>query len=199
MSISTLNLIGTKTIETEHFILRAFRESDGEYMYKNWASDPDVARYVTWEPHVSPEVSRELCRIWEEDAKRSDIFNWAMVLKETGEPIGGISVVKLDEKISEADIGYCMGQQWWNKGYMTECFKAVIKFLFMEVNINRISACHHTSNPASGKVMKKCGLRPEGIKRQGAILNDELFDLAQYAILRSDYENEVQPCSLHKS
>ena len=184
-----LNLIGTQTIETEHFILRKFKESDGEAMYKNWASDPEVTKYLTWDVHESVEASTYLCKLWEKEAESCKNFQWAMVLKETGEPIGSIGVVKLDEQINEADIGYCMSKKWWNKGYMSECFKAVIRFLFEQVNVNRIAAVHHTDNPASGKVMLKCGLKSEGIKRQSAINKGELCDIAQYAILKEDYIN----------
>lgn len=185
--MNKLNLIGTQTIETEHFILRKFKESDGEFMYKNWASSSAVAKYVTWNAHQSEADSKSLCKLWEEDSKSVEIFNWAMELKETHEPIGNIAVVDLNQKINQAAIGYCMGENWWNKGYMTECFKAVIDFLFGKVTVNRISACHHTSNPASGKVMKKCGLKFEGIKRQGALHKSELCDLAEYAILKEDW------------
>lgn len=185
--MESLNLIGSKTIETEHFILRKFKGSDGEAMYRNWASNPNVARYVTWDVHESVEVSIGLCKFWEKESENNDKFNWVMELKETGEPIGSIEVVSLNKEINEATIGYCMGENWWSKGYMTECFKAVIEFLFNEVNINRISAEHHTHNPASGKVMKKSGLLFEGVKRQGGISKGELFDIASYGLLKSDY------------
>jgi len=185
-----INFIGSKTIETEHFILRKFKETDGDAMFKNWASDPDVARYVTWEPHESVEVSNNLCKIWAEECQKNNVFKWAMELKDTGEIIGDISVVHIEEQVKEAVIGYCMGKKWWRNGYMTECFMAVIKFLFEEANFNRISAEHHIMNPASGKVMKKCGLLYEYTKRQGAFMKGELFDVCGYAILKSDYEEK---------
>lgn len=182
-----LNLTGTKSIETERLILRKFKESDGDSMYRNWASSEAVTRYVTWSTHASPTETRDLCRMWEEKSQSFDYFNWLMVLKENNEPIGNIEVVYLNKSVREAHIGYCMSEKWWNMGFMTECFSAVIAFLFEEVGINRISAGHHTENPASGRVMQKCGLRFEGILRQSALLKGQLCDIAHYAILYDDY------------
>lgn len=70
---------------------------------------------------------------------------------------------------------------------MTEALSAVIKYLFIKVNFNRIQLRHLTENPASGKVMLKCGLKFEGILRQYGLKNNgEHCDSAIYSILRSE-------------
>ena len=43
---------GTRTIETDRLILRRFTVEDAPAMYSNWASDPEVTRFLTWQPHV---------------------------------------------------------------------------------------------------------------------------------------------------
>ena len=48
---------GTIQLETERLLLRPFREADGDAMYRNWASDPEVTKYLMWPAHSSPEVS----------------------------------------------------------------------------------------------------------------------------------------------
>lgn len=70
---------------------------------------------------------------------------------------------------------------------MTEAFKEVIRFLFEEVGVNRICATHDVNNPHSGDVMKKCGLKFEGILRDGGKNNQGIIDIATYAILKKDY------------
>lgn len=157
--MSTLNLIGSQPIETEHFILRTIKETDAEAMYANWTSSPKVAEYVTWNVHENVEFSRRLCAMWEERAADKDFFHWALVLKSSGEPIGTIGAVSVDTDKSSAEIGYCMGDKWWNKGYMTECLRAVTEYLFDKIGFEEITACHDIDNPASGKVMKKCGMK----------------------------------------
>ena len=176
---------GSIVLETERLILRPFREEDAQEMFDNWASNPNVTKYVTWPPHTSVEATKSLLREWGMGYFLPDFYQWAIELKELGQVIGNIAVVNIDEKIDACEIGYCLGEAWWNKGIATEAFKRVIDFLFAEVQANRISARHDTDNPASGKVMQKSGLVYEGTLRQAGKNNtNPLCDLAIYAILR---------------
>ena len=179
---------GTVTLETERLILRKFTEDDAEAMYNNWASDPEVTRYLTWQPHVSPEATRELLKRWAEEAKDPANYQWAIVLKELGEPIGSISVVSMNEERDIVSIGYCIGRKWWHQGITSEAFAAVIRFMFDEVGVNRLEARHNVNNPNSGKVMQKCGLTYEGTLRQASSDNTGIMDLCVYSVLRSEYE-----------
>lgn len=181
-----MNHVGTKTLETERLILRAFCIEDAEGMYRNWASDEEVTRYLTWPVHPNVEGTKALLGIWEEKAKEPDNYQWCIVLKETQEPIGSIGAVAQEEELSSVEIGYCCGRAFWGKYIMTEALGAVRDYLFEEVGVNRLEARHDTNNPASGKVMKKCGFQFEGIKRQGGKNNMGICDIAYYAMLRED-------------
>lgn len=149
---------GSRVLETPRLLLRPFVETDGEAMYRNWTSDPEVARYVTWNVHQSPDESRALCRAWAEEAKDPLKFRWAMVLKETGEPVGSIDVVSLSEERAEGEIGYVSSRSGWGKGLMTEAYKAVMAYLFSQCGFEALLARHDIRNPASGRVMEKCGM-----------------------------------------
>ncbi len=183
-----MNHIGTKTLETNRLILRKTLENDYEPMFRNWANDERVTKYLTWPPYESAEqLKNTYHKYLLESQEKPDFFDWKIVLKETGEPIGSIGVVKFREDIMSAEIGYCLGYNWWHKGIMTEAFSRVIKFLFEELEINRISALHDPNNPHSGDVMKKCGLLYEGTARQAGKNMQGICDEARYAILREDY------------
>lgn len=180
--------LGTKTLETTRLLLRKTKESDAQPMFRNWASDPRVTKFMTWYPYESAQQLHDTYhRYLLENQDRKDFYDWKIELKETGEPIGSISVVELCEDIEEAEIGYCLGYNWWHKGIMTEAFTAIIRFLFEEVHVNRIVAKHDINNPHSGDVMKKCGLQYEGTLRQGGKNIQGICTLAVYAILKEDY------------
>ena len=121
-----MNKAGTQRIETQRLILRRFRIDDAEDMFNNWASDPEVTRYLTWPVHSSVEVTRTLLTEWVSHYADGVYFNWVMEYKETGKAIGNISVFKLDEDIEAADIGYCMSKAYWGQGLMPEALKAVM-------------------------------------------------------------------------
>lgn len=183
---------GTQTIETDRLILRKFEKEDAAAMYKNWASDPEVTKFLTWPAHTSIEVSKWVTNDWVNSYKDDNYYQWAITVKENGkEPIGSISVVHMKEEISMMHIGYCIGQAWWHKGVTSEALKAVMDFLFKEVEVNRIEARHDPRNPNSGNVMKKCGMKYEGTMRAADFNNQGICDACYYAILKEEWEKNL--------
>lgn len=179
---------GTQTVETDRLILRRAVREDAEAMFRNWASDPEVTKYLTWPTYDKVETAYQILDLWTEEYKKLDYYQWMIVLKEIGEPIGSISVVQQNVCAKEAEIGYCIGSPWWHKGIMTEALAAVIEYLFVDVGFNRVAARHDPNNPHSGGVMRKCGMNYEGTTRQSACNNQGICDAAQYAILRSEWQ-----------
>ena len=177
---------GTKTLETERLILRKFVIEDSAAMYKNWASDEEVTRYLTWPAHPNQEISKIVIGDWITSYSNENYYNWAIVLKDKKETIGSISVVHMNEAVSKVHIGYCIGKTWWHRGITSEALKAVMDFLFEEVDVNRIEARHDPRNPNSGKVMKKCGMKYEGTLHSSDWNNQGICDACYYALLKSE-------------
>ena len=178
---------GTQLIETPRLILRMAQMTDTEPMFRNWASDPEVTKFLTWPTYQSIDSAYTILDIWIKEYEKPDFYQWMIELKEIWEPIGSISVVHHRDDIAAAEIGYCIGKSWWHKGIMTEALTAVMQFLFKEVGMNRIEAKHDINNPHSGGVMKKCGMKYEGTSRASDRNNQGICDIAQYATLRDDY------------
>ena len=183
-----MNKTGTRTLETRRLILRRFRPEDAEDMYAGWASDPEVTRFLTWPPHGSVEVTRTLLNSWISRYENGAYFNWAIEWKETGRVIGNISVVRLEEAIENAEIGYCLSRTYWGRGIMPEALRAVMDYLFDTAGISRISAGHDVNNPNSGRVMEKAGLKEEGVRRGFGRNNTGICDMSTHALLRDDRE-----------
>ena len=97
---------GTQTIETQRLILRKAIPQDAEPMFRNWASDPEVTKYLTWPAHGSIAVSDMVIGSWLQEYEKDNYYQWMIELKEIGEPIGSISVVRQNDHIEEAEIGY---------------------------------------------------------------------------------------------
>jgi len=186
-----MNHKGTTTIETERLVLRPFTMADAEPMYRNWASDPQVTKFLTWPAHSSIQVSEKVLENWCVLNEDLENYQWAIVLKESNEPIGSIAIVKLSNDIESADIGYCIGREWWGQEIMPEALKALINFLFNEVGANRIAACHDVNNPKSGRVMQKAGMTYEGTWRAAGRNNLGLVDEVWYSILKDEYLEPV--------
>lgn len=87
---------GTVLLETDRLILRKFKYSDAEYMFKNWGSDPKVSKFLSWPTHSDVNVSQKIINNWIEEYN-NNIYNWAIELKSIHEAIGAISIVELDQ------------------------------------------------------------------------------------------------------
>ena len=141
--------------------LRPWQESDAEALFK-YASDPDVGPRAGWAPHKSIEESKEIIRT---------VFNndstWAIVLNATGEAIGAMGYgpsceCKLPAREGEPTVGYWVARPYWNLGICTEALNMMIARIRTEKKISSLISGHFIDNPASGKVMEKCGFVPTG-------------------------------------
>ncbi len=178
--------LGTQTIETSRLILRRFEATDAEAMFHNWASDPEVTKYLTWPAHGSVDVTNWVLNDWISHYGEDTFYQWAIVPKNLGQPIGSISVVNWNDAVEMVHIGYCIGKAWWHQGIMTETLQAVLDFFFAEVGVNRVETRHDPNNPNSGAVMRKCGMKYEGTLRQSDRNNQGICDAAWYSILKED-------------
>ena len=169
---------GTQSIETERLVLRRFSIHDADAMYRNWASDSDVTKFLTWPAHSSADVSCAVLKDWISSYARENYYNWAIVLKEHGsDPVGNIAAVHLNDDIAMVHIGYCLGKDWWHMGIMSEALNAVMDYFFDEVGVNRIESRHDPRNPHSGIPVVFKGAcrkgRREDLSCQHAWLRDE--------------------------
>ena len=186
---------GTITLETERLILRRFTADDAEPSFKNWTSSDAVTKFLRWETYRDISAMRDYINFQLENYKKVDTYDWAIVLKELNEPIGSMGAVAFNEKAQSVEIGYCIGEKWWRRGYTSEALAAVIKFFFEEVGVNRVYSEHDPRNPNSGKVMEKCGMKYEGTLRQADFNNTGICDTCVYGILAEEYNahtNKIQ-------
>jgi RimJ/RimL family protein N-acetyltransferase len=148
-------------METDRILLRPWRESDAEALFK-YASDPDVGPRAGWPPHKSVEESLQIIK---------SVFNtptmWAVELKETAEAIGCVgylpaSVSNLQIPDDQCEVGYWIGKPYWGRGLCTEALRLVIDYCFNVKHFTILWGDFFPSNPASGRVMTKCGFVDTG-------------------------------------
>ncbi len=177
---------GTVVLKTPRLLLRPLCLEDAGDMFRNWTSDPEVARYVSWEAHKSEEDSRAFLENVVAGYARPDGYNWGIVFE--GTLIGSIGVARMSEADLNCEMGYCLGRRWWGRGIATEALRALIDFLFGQVGFHRVAAVHDPENPASGRVMQKSGMTREGTLRQNRLLKERFVDTVVYSILRGEWE-----------
>ncbi len=148
-------------METNRILLRPWRESDAATLFK-YASDPEVGPRAGWPPHKSVEESLEIIRT---------VFNtetmWTVELKETGEAIGCVgylpaAAANLEIPSDQCEVGYWIARPYWGKGICTEAMRLMVDYCLNEKGFSVLWGTYFPSNPASGRVMEKCGFADTG-------------------------------------
>ena len=152
-----------KELETERLLLRRIRREDAQRIFDCWASDPEVTRYLTWQPHASVAVTEAIVARWLADYDKPDTYRYGIELRETGELIGMIDVVGYHH--GNPVIGYCSGRAYWGNGYMTEALKALCAALF-EAGYSMIRIEAVRENVGSNRVIQKAGFRLANSREQ---------------------------------
>ena len=140
-------------LETERLILRPLSTADAEAMFV-WLSDPEVNRYMPYPLYTDVEAAR---RWIASTFQQEKYYLFGFVRKSDGLLIGSGDVSPKDYTAAWV-FGYNLRRDCWNQGYATEATRAMIDFAHREFGICDFQAQHAVANPASGRVMEKCGL-----------------------------------------
>jgi ribosomal-protein-alanine N-acetyltransferase len=178
------------TLETERLILRKLRLEDAKDLFE-YASDPEITKYVTWEPHKSIEDSINLIKFTHERYEKREGIIWGIVYKENNKVIGTCDISPVTKHF-RAEIAYALSRDYWGKGLMTEAVKEVIRFGFEKMNLNRIQAMCIPENIDSYRVMEKVGMKYEGVIREYIYIKGKFQDLKLYSIVRREYFDQKE-------
>ncbi len=171
-------------LETDRLWLRPLTSDDAGRVAE-LAGDREIAANTLSFPHPYDE---KMATEWiakrgpEAEAGKSLVF--AMVEKQ-GDLVGTLGL-EFSADHNRAELGYRVGRPAWGRGLATEAARALIRYAFEELGLNRVEAHHLSRNPASGKVLEKCGMRHEGRLRQAILKWGEYEDIELYGILATD-------------
>jgi ribosomal-protein-alanine N-acetyltransferase len=174
------------TLFSERLTLRPFTPHDA-FDVERFAGVREIADTTLNIPHPYPHGGAAEWILahrpaWEEGSNAT----FAIVETATARLGGAISLMIKPEH-RRAELGYWIAVHNWNRGYATEASKRLIDFGFEVLRLHRIEARHFVRNPASGRVMQKLGMQPEGIERDWAMKWDRFENLAVYSILEPEW------------
>ena len=133
------------TIETNRLILRKLQYSDQDDIYA-YANNPNVAKHVLWDAHKDKFDTIEFLDIILEAYSDNRAAPWGIELKENRKIIGTVGFVSFDSEIMEAEIGYALSEDYWNRGIISEAIKEVLRFGFEQLMLRMPSplSCRST-------------------------------------------------------
>lgn len=175
------------TITTDRLILRKISIDDVEDMFR-YSSSPDVTKYLTWSPHPDMTYTLEYVNYLQSRYRSGDFYDWAVVLKDTGKMIGTCGFTRFDYANNSAEIGYVLNASFHSRGIATEAVRKVLEFGFDKLCLNRIEGKYMVENAASRRVMEKCFMVFEGVRREGMLIKGRYRNVGVCSILKREYE-----------
>jgi len=171
-------------LRTERLTLDAFTAADAPQV-ELLAGDEAVALTTLNIPHPYPAgAAVSWIATHAGQCRREEGITWAIRLKD-GTLIGCIGL-RLARDHARAELGYWVAVPHWNRGYATEAARACIAHAFRDLDLHKIAAHHFATNPASGRVMQKLGMKREGILRRHVCRSRVFHDIVAYGLLRED-------------
>lgn len=183
---SRMPIFPMEAIETGRLLLRRMEMSDAKDLF-DYSRDPQVALHVLWDAQKNISESRAYIKCMLRKYRAGDPASWCIVRRDQGRVVGTIGYMWFQPENNAAEVGYSLARDCWNQGFMTEALQAVLRYSFEEMGINRIEAQHEVGNPASGAVMRKCGMVHEGTLRSRLYNKGRYVDVELYSILRQEY------------
>lgn len=175
------------TLKTERLILRPFSLDDAKDVQR-LAGDAAVAETTLTIPHPYEDgMAEEWIGTHQNCFREGHEVVFAITHKTEKYLIGAIGISNIHKTFDKAEIGYWIGKPYWNNGYCTEAIKAVLKYCFVNLKLNKVYAMHFANNPQSGRVMEKADMKKEGVLRQNVKKGKEYIDTPVYGILRSEF------------
>ena len=174
------------TLETERLILRKMILNDAEAVFA-YASNSEVSRYTLWETHRSIEDSRAFLEFATQKYENGGEPDWGIVYRGNGCLVGACGLVNWEAEHARAEVGFVLSREYWGRGLMSEAVRAILRFGFKRMNLNRIEARCIAENAASARVMEKAGMVYEGTLRQREYIKGAYRDIKLYAILKKDF------------
>lgn len=173
-----------KTITTNRLVLRMFVKSDAEkvaWLCHNY----NIFKNTLYLPYpYTKEDALEWIESHLDNFEASKSYEFAVTDKESGELFGAIALSS-NQKFNHGEIAYWIGEKYWGKGYATEAAEAIIQFAFNVKKYHKVFARYFHSNPASGRVLQKLGMREEGILIDHVRKENRYEDLVHYGMINS--------------
>ncbi len=173
-------------LETERLILRRMLKTDADDMF-DYAKRSDTTRYLTWNPHPTRKFSYQYLVYLQQKYKQGEFYDWALIHRDSGKMIGTCGFTRFDFGNDAAEVGYVINPDFWGKKYAPEALRRVIRFGFDYLELHRIEAKFMEDNISSRRVMEKCGMTFEGIRRESLYVKGGFVSVGVCSILRSEY------------
>ncbi|GHD38872.1 alanine acetyltransferase [Thalassobaculum fulvum] len=173
-----------ETLDLGATVLRQLRLGDAEAVFRRYAADPEVTRWLTFRTLRDVEEARGFCTLMEKEWEAGLTYTYALLEPGDPTPFGTVSA-RVDE--FHVSFGYAMARDRWGRGHGSRALSALVEAALAQDGIFRAWAFCDAENPASARVMEKAGMTYEGRLRRWHVapnVSPEPRDCLAYAKVR---------------
>ena len=185
----------TPSLHTARLRLRAFEDKDADDLFALHSS-AHVLRYwdsPPWSERARAERFSTACRQMAEEGAGARV---AVERLSDGTFIGWCSLTRWNPDYRSAALGYCYSDAAWGHGYATEAARALLRWAYDTLDLNRVQAETDTRNVASARVLEKLGFLREGTLREDCVVDGEVSDSWVYGLIKREWQPSPEPVSV---
>ena len=175
-------------LTTPRLTLRRMLVADTQDMYE-YASRPDVTRYLTWHPHPDRDYTREYLQYLGKRYTTGMFYDWAVIFEPDCKMVGTCGFTSFDCLSDSAEVGYVLNPEYWGRGIAKEALQRVLRFGFEELGLHRIEARFVEENERSRHVMESVGMQFEGVHREAMLIKGSYCSIGVCSILRDEWKS----------
>ena len=176
----------TPTLHTARLRLRPFDDADANDLFA-LHSNAYVLRYWDAPPWSERARAKRFITACRQMAQEGTGARLAVDRVSDGAFIGWCSLNRWNPDYRSASLGYCFDDAAWGHGYATEAARALLRWAYDTLDLNRVQAETDTRNVASARVLEKLGFVREGTLREDCVVNGEVSDSWVYGLIRREW------------
>ena len=173
-------------LRTSRLLLRPYRPEDAPALFSIF-SDPQVMRYWSTPPWASIEHAHRAIEGDIKSLESGQQLRLGIERIDDSALIGQCTLFNFARPCRRAEIGYCLASAAWRRGYMQEALQELIRYGFVDLDLNRIEADIDPRNAASARLLQRLGFVEEGLLRERWIVNGEISDTCFFGLLRKEW------------
>lgn len=171
------------TIYCDRIYLRKLNMKDAKDVFE-YSSDPEVTKYLTWEPHVNFKSTVSYLKSVEKAYAAGEFYDWGIVLKPNGKLVGTCGITSFDFEKESIEVGYVLNPRYEGYGIMTEALNSVISFCFNTLGAKKVMGRFMAENEKSKKVLERCGMKFDGVSKKPMFYKNRYIDIGTCSLLK---------------
>ncbi|HXH76508.1 MAG TPA: GNAT family N-acetyltransferase [Bacteriovoracaceae bacterium] len=171
------------TLETTRMIIRQLELSDAEAVF-NYASNPNITKFVTWNTHNNLSDSIDYIKFAQENYQQGLCDPMGLTLKTNPSVvIGSVGAFWSSHEPGIMELGACIGEVHWGQGLAHEALAELIDYVWKNYDVIRIQSRCKLGNTQSHRMMEKLGMKFEGVQRSSLKAKGESWDMEIFSLI----------------